>query len=48
MKTALIFTSGVVVGAVAVPIALIAACVIVELRNPSNIVQSEVIQEEVK
>jgi urea transporter len=36
MKTAVIFLSGVVVGAVAVPIAFIAGCVIVETINPSN------------
>ena len=36
MKNAVIFMSGVVVGSIAVPIAVIAACVIVELRDPSN------------
>ncbi|QFG09156.1 hypothetical protein PBI_SPORTO_48 [Arthrobacter phage Sporto] len=49
MKNAVIFLSGVVVGSVAVPIAIIAACVIVETRNPSNpIVQSEIVPEEGK
>lgn len=36
MKNTLIFVSGVVVGAVVLPIAAIAACVIVEINNPSN------------
>lgn len=47
MKTALVFMSGVVVGAVAVPIAFIAACVIVETRDPST-VKSEVVTDEEK
>lgn len=36
MKNAVIFLSGVVVGSVVVPVALITACVVVELRDPSN------------
>lgn len=57
MKNATIFLSGVVVGAVALPIAIIAACVIVEMNSPDNpytirngevILKSEDIQEEGK